>query len=207
VSLLTRKHPVDNMVDARDRAVQSVQRAVPVAKNAIPRAKEAVPIAKNAGNAVLRSAEDAAAWARPRVDDAAAWARPRVEDAAAWARPRVDDARAWAAPRLERSGLAVQETIAPAISEAMVSAARKIDVKPARKRGRWAKALAITMLVAAAASAAAAVAMRRRPAAVGYGPTDLDSDEMTAPPAGPADQPLADGSHPDVEVNGHPMES
>jgi hypothetical protein len=207
VSLMTRKHPVDNMVDVRDRAVQSVQRAVPAAKNAIPRAMEAVPIAKNAGHAVLRSAEDAAAWARPRVDDAAAWARPRVDDVAAWAKPRVDDARAWAAPRLERSGLAVQETIGPAISEAMVSAARKIDVKPARRRGRWAKALAISLLVAAAASAAAAVAMRRRPAAVGYGPTDLASDEMTAPPVTPADQPLADDTHPDVEVNGRPLES
>src|SRR5450755_557359 len=110
---MTRKHPVDNVVGVRDLAVQGAQRAVPAAK-------KAVPLAKNAGTAVARSAEDAAAWAKPRVDDAAAWAKPHV-----------DDARAWAAPRLERSGLAVQETLAPAISEAIVAAARRLDVKPA----------------------------------------------------------------------------
>ena len=112
------------------------------------------PLAKNAGEAVRRSAEDAAAWARPRA-----------EEVAAWARPRVDDARAWAAPRLERSGIAVQESIAPAISDAMITAARKLDVKPARRRRRWAGVLATVTLVAAAASAAArgaAAAQARR---------------------------------------------
>jgi hypothetical protein len=192
VSLMTKKHPVDNVVDVRDRAVQSVQRAVPVAKNAIPKAKQAVPLAKNAGNAVLRSAEDAAAWAKPHVDDAAAWAKPHV-----------DDARSWAAPRLERSGIAVQESIAPVISEAMVSAARRLDVPPARKRRRWVTVLAATMLIAAAASAAAAVAMRRRPPA--FDPSGIDSDDMTVPPS----QHLADadGTPLDVEVNGRPTES
>jgi hypothetical protein len=196
VSLLTRKHPVDNMVDARDRAVQTVQRAVPVVQNAIPKAKQAVPLAKNAGNAVLRSAEDAAAWAKPHVDDAAAWAKPHV-----------DDARSWAAPRLERSGIAVQESIAPAISEAMVSAARRLEVPPARKRRRWVSALAVTMMIAAVASAAAAVAMRRRPPA--FDPSGIDSDDMTAPSGMPAGQQLsdADDSPLDVEVNGRPAES
>jgi hypothetical protein len=171
----------------------------------VPAAKKAVPIAKNAGTAVVRSAEDAAAWAKPRVDDAAAWAKPRVDDAAAWAKPRVDDARAWAAPRLERSGVAVQETIAPAISEAIVSAARRLDVKPARRRRRWARVLAVTMMLAAAGSAAAAVALRRRPPVVGYEPTDVTADDVAA---ASADQHLADadGSQPDAEVNGQAPE-
>ena len=187
MSLMTRKHPVDNVVGVRDRAVQGAQRAVPAAK-------KAVPIAKNAGTAVVRSAEDAAAWAKPRVDDAAAWAKPRV-----------DDARAWAAPRLERSGVAVQETIAPAISEAIVSAARRLDVKPARRRRRWARVLAVTMMLAAAGSAAAAVALRRRPPVVGYEPTDVTADDVAA---ASADQHLADadGSQPDAEVNGQAPE-
>ena len=176
MSLMTRKHPVDNVVGVRDRAVQGAQRAVPAAK-------KAVPIAKNAGTAVVRSAEDAAAWAKPRVDDA----------------------RAWAAPRLERSGVAVQETIAPAISEAIVSAARRLDVKPARRRRRWARVLAVTMMLAAAGSAAAAVALRRRPPVVGYEPTDVTADDVAA---ASADQHLADadGSQPDAEVNGQAPE-
>ena len=96
---------------------------IAAAKNAIPRA---VPAARNAGTAVRQGAEDAAAWARPRVDEVAAWAKPRI-----------DDARSWAAPRLERSGHAVQESIAPAISNAMVSTARRLEVRQARKPRGW----------------------------------------------------------------------
>lgn len=111
---MTRKNPAGNGAGVRDRAVAAAQQAVPTAKNAIPKAaQQAGPLAKNAGTAIRQSAEDAAAWARPRA-----------EEVAAWARPHVDDARAWAAPRLERSGVAVQESIAPAISDAMITAAR-----------------------------------------------------------------------------------
>jgi hypothetical protein len=150
------------------------------------RAGQVMPTVMEAGTRVRRGAEDAAAWARPRIDDAAAWARPHVEDA-----------RSWAAPRLERSGHAVQETIAPAIADALVAAARKLDVKQSRRR-RWAVPAAITMMLAAAASAAAAVIIRRRPA-------------PTIPPADP-DSPVdpATGEtviRPDPEVNGRPLES
>jgi hypothetical protein len=178
VSVLSKKRPVDNVVDARDRAVQTVQRAVPVVKDAIPKAKQAVPAAKDAGVAVKDAGTAVGTAVLSSAQDAAAWARPHVDDAVAWARPHVDDARSWAAPRLERSGVAVQESIAPAISEAMVTAARKLDVKPARKRRRWVTGIAVTMLAAAAASAAAAIVMRRRT------PTydSLNTDEMTAPP-------------------------
>jgi hypothetical protein len=183
---MTRKHPVDDVVGVRDRAVKGAQRAVPAAK-------KAVPLAKNASAAVARSAEDAAAWAKPHVDDAAAWAKPRV-----------DDARAWAAPRLERSGVAVQETLAPAISEAIVAAARKLDVKPARKRRRWASVLAVSMLLAAAGSAAAAIMLRRRPPVVGYEPADQSSGDLST---AAADQhATADGSQPDADVNGQSPE-
>ena len=195
MSLLSKKRPVDNAVDVRERALQSVQRAVPAAKNAIPKAKQAVPAAKDAGVAVKEASTAVGTAVLRSAEDAAAWARPRVDDAVTWARPHVDDARSWAAPRLERSGLAVQESIAPAISEAMVSAAHKLNVKPARKRRRWARVLAGTMMLAAAATAAAAVAMRRRPAS--YESLTID-DEMTAPPAPPADLgPETDGRPPE----------
>jgi hypothetical protein len=193
---MTRKHPAGNGAGVRDRAAAAVQQAVPAAKNAIPRAKQAVPLAKNAGTVIRHGAEDAAAWARPRADEVAAWARPRV-----------DDARSWAAPRLERSGLAVQDTIAPAISEAMISAARKIEVKPEPRRRRWASMIAAVTLLAAAASAAAAVLLRRKPVEFGYeqdGP-----DEMRAPadpPAGPG-QAEANGSQPDAETSSRTEQS
>jgi hypothetical protein len=190
VSLISRNHSAADQAAAqaaavRDRAVQTAQRAVPAAKNA--------------STTLRQSAENASTTLRQSAEDAAAWAKPKVDDVAAWAKPQVDGARAWAAPRLERSGVAVQETIAPAISEAMVAAARKLDVKPAHKRRRWVTALAITALVAAAASAAAAVALRRRPAEFGYAQDD-GPDSMTTSADQPAGPRLAEanGSQPDA---------
>ncbi len=192
MSLMTRKNPAGNGAGVRDRAVAAAQQAVPTAKNAIPKAKQqAGPLARNASTAIRHSAEDAAAWARPRA-----------EEVAAWARPHVDDARAWAAPRLERSGVAVQESIAPAISDAMITAARKLDVKPARRRRRWAGVLTTVTLLAAAASAAAAVLLRRKPVEFAY-TQDGGPDEMRAE-ADPTDGPglaEANGSQPDTEAS------
>jgi hypothetical protein len=195
VSSTTRKRSADGLAGLRDRAAAGAQRAMPAAKNAIPKA---VPIARNAGTAVRHSAEDAAAWARPRVDEVTAWAKPRV-----------DDARSWAAPRLERSGHAVQETLAPAISEAMISTARRLEVKPARKPRGWAKMLAVAMLIAAAASAAAAAVMRRRPAEFGYAQDGNEPDEMKSAEEMPAPQNLAEanGTQPDAEVSGQTKRS
>ena len=192
MSLMTRKNPAGNGAGVRDRAVAAAQQAVPTAKNAIPKAaQQAGPLAKNASTAIRQSAEDAAAWARPRA-----------EEVAAWARPHVDDARAWAAPRLERSGVAVQESIAPAISDAMITAARKLEVKPARRRRRWAGVLATVTLVAAVASAAAAVLLRRKPVEFAYtqdgGPDEMRAEADPAPGPGLAE---ANGSQPDTEAS------
>jgi hypothetical protein len=103
-------------------------------------AKQAVPIAKQAGIA----------------------ARQGAEDAVAWAAPRVDEARSWAAPKIERTGIAVRETIAPRISDALVTAAHKVDSTPSKRR-RWPKLLAGFAVLAAIASAVAAIARRNRP--------------------------------------------
>jgi hypothetical protein len=172
--------------------MRTAQRAVPAAKDAIPRAtQQAVPMAKSAGSTVRHGAEDVAAWARPHVDEAAAWARPHV-----------DEARSWAAPRLERSGRAVTESIAPAISEAMISAAHKLEVRPARRRRRVARAAAIAAMLAAAASAAAAVVLRRRPAEFGYAQDDTTDPEHAQPEA-TVTQSLAEanGSQPEAKVS------
>jgi hypothetical protein len=182
VSVLTRKHAANGGTRVRDRAAQV-----------------AVPAAKNASATVRQGAGEAATAVRQSAEEAAAWARPRVDEAAAWARPRLDEARAWAAPRLERGGVAVQETIAPAISEAMVTAARKLDVQPARKSRRWGSVVAITMMLAAAASAAAAIVMRRRPMETDHTASGAEPATMTEQPVDP------DASQPDAEANGHPQ--
>lgn len=178
MSLITRKNPAGNAAGVRDRAVAAAQ--------------QAVPTAKNASTVIRQSAEDAAAWARPRAEELA-------EEVAAWAKPHVDDARAWAAPRLERSGQAVQENIAPAISEAMISAAHKLEVKPARRPRRWARVLTTVTLLAAAASAAAAVLLRRKP--VEFYTENTGPDEMRAQGDEAAGPGLAEanGSQPEAE--------
>lgn len=109
-------------------------------------ARAAVPVARTAGTA----------------------ARDGARSTATWAAPRVNGARAWTAPRIERSGLAIRDTIAPRISEALTATARRVDV-PApvvvnvTVRRRWPKVMAGTaMLAAAAAGAAAALVLRRR---------------------------------------------
>lgn len=198
MSLLTRNHHADDVVGVRSRAMQRAQRALPAAKNAIPRAKQVVPLAMNAPTVVRLRAEEAATWARPVVDDVTVWVKPRV-----------DDVRSWAAPRLERSGMAVQDSIAPAISEALISAAHRLDTRPAPRRRRWAGPLGITMMAAAAATAALAVAMRRRPVMVSYPPADIDPGDMPSSPGMPGGQHLADadGSQPDTEVNGQSREA
>ncbi len=192
MSLMTRKNPAGNGAGVRDRAVAAAQQAVPAAKNAIPKAKQqAGPLARNASTAIRQQRRG-----RRRLGPAPGRGR------AAWARPHVDDARAWAAPRLERSGVAVQESIAPAISDAMITAARKLDVKPARRRRRWAGVLTTVTLLAAAASAAAAVLLRRKPAEFAY-TQDGGPDEMRAeadPAAGPG-LAEANGSQPDTEAS------
>ena len=154
-------------------------------------AKQAVPMAKQAGIAARQGAEDAVAWAAPLV-----------EDAVAWAAPHVDEARSWAAPRLERTGVAVRDTIAPKISDALVTAAHKLDVTPSKRRRRWPRVLAGIALLAAAASAAAAIAMRRRPDPMSYEPPDPVAEaDSAAPPAAEAAAD-SDGARAEAEVNG-----
>ena len=104
--------------------------------------------------------------------------------------------------------MAVQESIAPAISDAMITAARKLEVKPARRRRRWAGVLTTVTLVAAAASAAAAVLLRRKPVEFGY-TQDGGPDEMRAE-ADTADGPTlaeANGSQPDTEASSESKQS
>lgn len=62
-------------------------------------------------------------------------------------------ARTWAAPRVEQAGVAVQERIAPAVSTAMITTARRMQPVQAKRR-RWPVIVAGVVTVSAAAVAA-----------------------------------------------------
>jgi hypothetical protein len=102
----------------------------------------------------------------PMVKTAGMAARDSARGAAAWAAPRVNGARAWTAPRIERTGLAIKDTIAPKICETLTATARRVDVTTPRPdvtapRRRWPRVVAGTAMLAAV-GAAAAIVLRRR---------------------------------------------
>ena len=129
-------------------------------------------------------------------------ARQGADVVVAWANPRVRGARIWAAPRMEQAGVAVRDQIGPAVSTALIDAARRLDAQvspavsaalieaarrlddspPPPRRSRWPWMLAGIGLLAAAGSAAAAIMMKRRPDAETFGA----EDEMTADSATPS---------------------
>ena len=139
VSVLSRKHAAE--ADPASTRARTLPPARPIVL-----ARAAVPVAKTAGIA----------------------AREGARSAAVWATPRVNGARAWTAPHIERSGLAIRDTIAPKICEMLTATARRMDVTAPRAgvaapRRRWPKVVAgAGLLTAAAAVAAVAVVLRRR---------------------------------------------
>jgi hypothetical protein len=142
VSLLIRNQPVSDTTSLSEYARLAARQAVPTAvsatsaaaQQAAPLARQAVPLARTAGTSVRHGADSAVAWATPYTDAA----------------------RAWAAPRLEQSAIALSENIAPMISDALVTAAHKIDASPRKRQRRVSKSrlLAVSMLVIAAGAAA-----------------------------------------------------
>jgi hypothetical protein len=155
VSHLTRKN------GSRSSVAAAAQRARDAASQAGPIATNAAGIAKNAGLTARHSAEDALAWATPRVDDARAWAAPYVEQAGLAVRDKI-------APT-------ITEKIAPAISDALVDAAHRLDVSTPRRR-LWPRVLAGIAMFAAAGSAVAAAVLRRRPTGMEFGSTGDTTD-------------------------------
>jgi hypothetical protein len=148
----------------RNRPAQAKQRALDTAS-------QVVPMAKTAGLAARQSAEDAAAWAAPRVKDARSWAAPRVEQAGIAVRDKIG-------PAVSET---VSDTIAPAISSVLVEAARRLDDSPPRRK-RWPRVLAGFAMAAAVGSAVAAVVLRRRPDFASFGSEgQAPADASSAP--------------------------
>jgi hypothetical protein len=173
MSLMTRK----NTGGAKQRAVDT--------------ASQVVPLARNAGLAARQSAEDAVAWAAPRVKDARTWVAPHVEQAGIAVRDKI--------------GPAISEKIAPTISSVLVEAAHRLDDSPPRRK-RWPRLLAGFAMVAAVGSAVAAVMLRRRPDFASFS-AEADGT-ATAAGTGNGSATRPSGTAADEEsANGHPRTS
>jgi hypothetical protein len=149
MSVLSRKRAAEAEAEAEDTRAR-----VQLLARSMVLARAAGPMAKTAGRA----------------------ARDGARSAATRAAPRVNGARAWTAPRIERSGLAIRDTIAPKICETLMTTARRVDVTAPRVvdvaalrvvdvaalRRRWLKVGAGTAILAAAGVAAAVVLRRRK---------------------------------------------
>jgi hypothetical protein len=128
-----------------------------------PYATKSVPMAQQAAQQAALQAQLAAQQAVPLAKGAGASMRQTADDAIAWATPRVDAARSWAAPQLEHSARAISESLAPSISGALMNAARKVDAPVRKKPRRRGLTAGIVLLVAAACGAAAAALWMRQP--------------------------------------------
>ncbi|MGO8959366.1 MAG: hypothetical protein ACLQFR_18655 [Streptosporangiaceae bacterium] len=156
MSVLTRKPHASEPSGLRGHAANAARQVAPIANKAVPLAQQAAQQAQQAAQQAVPLAKQAVPLART----ARASARHGADNAVAWATPLVEAARSWAAPQLEQSAHALSENIAPMISNALITAAHKIDV-PRRKPRRKTRLLALSMLTAAG-GAAAMVAIRRR---------------------------------------------
>jgi hypothetical protein len=160
MSVLSRKRAAEAEAEAADTRARMQQLA-----RLTVLARAAVPMAKTAGMA----------------------ARDGARSAATWAAPRINGARAWTAPRIERSGLAIRDTVAPKVCETLVTAARRVDVTAPRPdviapRRRWPQVVAgAAMLVAA--GAAAAIVLRHRKGDRTFGAPGEAAEEGTGPQA------------------------
>jgi hypothetical protein len=185
VSLLRNKQPVTYSGMISDQARNVATQAMPAARNAgTLAAQQAVPLARNAGTSMKQGADSAVAWATPYVGQA----------------------RHWAAPLLEQGASAVTETVAPIVSDALRTAAQRIDyVEPKQKRRLSLTTVLAGSLLLTAAGAAAAYSLRHRN---GNGNGYSADTEMTTDASGPAGS-INDGYGPDdpglpnPEGNGH----
>ncbi len=188
MSLMTRKPPASGYAalsaQAKTAAKQASTAAVNATNNAaqqaVPIARQAVPMAKTAGQSVKQGTDGAIAWATPYADAA----------------------RAWAAPRLEQSAAAVSENLAPKISEALVTAARKIDNKPSKRRRVGNASLLAASVLLIAAGAVAALSLRKRGQDDGYTAMDAAGtgpDSVTIIAEEETEQDWID-----PDANGHP---
>lgn len=126
---------------------------------------------KNRSDAIRASARHAAAQMKP----AAERAKPLARSTGEAARRSILKARAWAAPQVKRSGQALQDTVAPKVSAALSSAAKRIDPAQPRQR-QWSKPVSLATITAAGGAVVAFLRGRKKPT-----PTALDAADSLRP--------------------------
>ena len=141
------------------------------------RASEAGAEDTRAGLQLLARTMVLARAAGPAAKTAGAAARDGARGAATWAAPRVNGARAWSAPRIERSGLAIRDTVGPRIHEVLAATARRVEVTAPRvdadaPRRRWSRILAGAAVLTAAGAVAVIVLRRRKDDGPGEAPAE-----------------------------------
>lgn len=131
--------------------------------------------------------------AADQLKPAAAQVKPLAKSTGEAARRQLFRTRAWAAPQVERTGKAIQETVAPKVSSMLTTAAERID--PGKPRsGRWRLPVGIAAIAAAAASGAAAIFHSRTKTE-----TVVEVSELSEPASAGASS-TAD-THPDTVVS------
>ena len=149
------------------RGAQVADRARAQADLARARARQTAadiaPLAKSAGEAVRHGADEVAAWAGPQVRKT----------------------RSWAAPQLERTGVLVQERLAPQVSDALTKAARKLDPEPSPQHRGLRRLLALGL--AAAGAAIAVMVVRKKNGLAASQPAEGDADEPGSSSPGTAE--------------------
>jgi hypothetical protein len=113
---------------------------------------------KSRNDAIRDGARQAAAQLKP----AAERAKPLARSTGQAARRQILRTRAWAAPQVEHSGQVLQDTVAPKVSAALSSAAKRIDPAQPRYR-RWKKPAGFATLTAAGGALAAFLRRRKKP--------------------------------------------
>jgi len=156
------------------------------------RAKAGAALVQSSANQAKASAARAQELAR---EVAATQVAPLAKSAQESAGRGLIEARAWTAPRVEAGGVAVQERLAPAVSAAMVAAARRIEPPKARRR-RWPFIVAGVVVLGAGCAAAAQILRSKRNTEF---VAATDPMPGSTPSGSPADhQEMTDTAHADV---------
>jgi hypothetical protein len=173
---------------ARARADLARARARQTAADIAPLAKTAVEAMRQGADTMRQGADTM---------------RQGADELAAWAGPQVRKTRSWAAPQLERTGVLVQEKLAPQVSEALTRAARKLDPEPAPRRRGLRGLLAIGL--AAAGAAVAVLVVRKKTGLAASQPDEDDADEPGSSTGTPEDTAWAGNPDEDsrADANGH----
>ena len=140
-------------------------------------------------------AKAGAVRAQERARQARIQVAPLAKSAQETAGRGLLEARAWAAPRVEATGVAVQERVAPRVSAALVTAARRMEPPKADRRRRWPFIAAAVVVLGAGCAAAAQILRSKRNT---MATADPGAVTPPMPPASPADRQEMTDAHSDV---------